>query len=285
MHLPFRVRLLFLPALIVIAFFAAGPLTGWGARPALALTNCNVSDLTVDSEERAFLTLINNYRAQNGAPAAAPSPSTSTARLAGSLSTWARRTTSPIPTHSAATPRSARRTAASPAAPARTSPLAPSSIRRRRRSTSGATPRATTPTCSTRPTSRSASPAVHVRLDLRLVLGYRLLAGQRRHERPRRRFRLAAVSPRQGHDDQPRERLHTRRYPDLQLERRLGRPRVLPLHRHGAGSNNLFGQSMGTNTSIALSGFPRNGQPVYVRLWTRTASGWQFNDYSYRDPS
>jgi hypothetical protein len=51
------------------------------------------------------------------------------------------------------------------------------------------------------------------------------------------------------------------------------------------GSNNLFGQSMGTNTTITLAGFPRNGQPVYIRLWTRTSGGWQFNDYSYRDPS
>ena len=36
------------------------------ARPARALTNCTVSDMTVDSEEARFLTLINNYRAQNG---------------------------------------------------------------------------------------------------------------------------------------------------------------------------------------------------------------------------
>jgi uncharacterized protein YkwD len=48
---------------------AAGLLTpGGGVRPspAEALTNCNVNDLTVDAEEQAFLTLINQYRAQNG---------------------------------------------------------------------------------------------------------------------------------------------------------------------------------------------------------------------------
>jgi uncharacterized protein YkwD len=35
------------------------------AQPAFALTNCSVSD-SFDSQEQAFLTLINNYRAQNG---------------------------------------------------------------------------------------------------------------------------------------------------------------------------------------------------------------------------
>ncbi|HEY7270244.1 MAG TPA: CAP domain-containing protein, partial [Dehalococcoidia bacterium] len=71
MHLPFPARFLrtlLVPAVLLAAFLAAGPITGAGVGPALALTNCNVSDLTVDSEERAFLTLINNYRAQNGAP-------------------------------------------------------------------------------------------------------------------------------------------------------------------------------------------------------------------------
>src|SRR6476659_3247977 len=36
------------------------------ASPVQALTNCSVSSLTVDSEEQTFLSLINNYRAQNG---------------------------------------------------------------------------------------------------------------------------------------------------------------------------------------------------------------------------
>ncbi len=37
-----------------------------GARPALALSNCTVSDNTFDAQEQQFLQLINNYRAQNG---------------------------------------------------------------------------------------------------------------------------------------------------------------------------------------------------------------------------
>ncbi|MEO8373430.1 MAG: CAP domain-containing protein [Candidatus Solibacter sp.] len=47
------------------------------------------------------------------------------------------------------------------------------------------------------------------------------------------------------------------------------------------GSNNLVGASMGTSRSISLSNLPRGSQPLYVRLWTRLATGWQFTDYSY----
>jgi uncharacterized protein YkwD len=50
------------------------------------------------------------------------------------------------------------------------------------------------------------------------------------------------------------------------------------------GSNNMFGASMGTNTQITLSGFPRTGQTVYVRLWTLNGGSWQYNDYTYRLP-
>jgi uncharacterized protein YkwD len=46
----------------VLLFLGAGP----RVRPVEALTNCTVADQTFDSEEQAFLTLINQYRAQNG---------------------------------------------------------------------------------------------------------------------------------------------------------------------------------------------------------------------------
>jgi uncharacterized protein YkwD len=48
------------------------------------------------------------------------------------------------------------------------------------------------------------------------------------------------------------------------------------------GSNNLFGKSMGTNRSVTLSGIPRGGATLHVRLWTRSSSGWQYNDYWFR---
>ena len=48
------------------------------------------------------------------------------------------------------------------------------------------------------------------------------------------------------------------------------------------GSNNMVGTSVGTGTQITVNGLPSTGATVYVRLWTLTASGWQYNDYTYR---
>src|SRR5688572_2345589 len=62
--LPLRASLLGAP-ILAAALLLLGSLA---ERPPLvfALTNCTVSDNTVDAQEQAFLTLINNYRAQNG---------------------------------------------------------------------------------------------------------------------------------------------------------------------------------------------------------------------------
>ena len=53
------------------AMFVLGALAWTAAAPpaADALSNCSVSDASVDGEEQAFLGLINAYRAKNGAPA------------------------------------------------------------------------------------------------------------------------------------------------------------------------------------------------------------------------
>src|SRR3954451_17719422 len=66
MHSTIRTRL-GVAALGLLALVFAGAL-GFAHMPktANALTNCNVADNSLDSEEQAFLTLINNYRAQNG---------------------------------------------------------------------------------------------------------------------------------------------------------------------------------------------------------------------------
>ena len=50
------------------------------------------------------------------------------------------------------------------------------------------------------------------------------------------------------------------------------------------GSNNMLGVSMGTATSLTVSGLPKTGTTVYVRLWSYTSSGWKYNDYTYRLP-
>jgi hypothetical protein len=49
-----------------------------------------------------------------------------------------------------------------------------------------------------------------------------------------------------------------------------------------AGSNNMYGSSMGLNRSVTLSGFPSNGATLYFRLWTRVGNTWAFNDYAYQ---
>ena len=48
-----------------------------------------------------------------------------------------------------------------------------------------------------------------------------------------------------------------------------------------AGSNNLVGRSTGTATSTTVTNLPTAGGTVYVRLWTRFASGWQYRDFTY----
>jgi uncharacterized protein YkwD len=55
-----------IPAALIAVLVAFGALLS-GPVPANALTNCDVSDLSVSSEELAFLSLINAYRAANGA--------------------------------------------------------------------------------------------------------------------------------------------------------------------------------------------------------------------------
>jgi len=51
------------------------------------------------------------------------------------------------------------------------------------------------------------------------------------------------------------------------------------------GSNNIHGSSTGTATSKTITNLPTNGSTVHVRLWTRFSSGWQYRDYSYTSGS
>lgn len=52
-----------------------------------------------------------------------------------------------------------------------------------------------------------------------------------------------------------------------------------------AGANNFVGRSTGNSTSTTVTNLPTNGSTVYVRLWTRFASGWQYRDFTYRAAS
>ncbi|MBS1856985.1 MAG: hypothetical protein JST11_16570, partial [Acidobacteria bacterium] len=47
------------------------------------------------------------------------------------------------------------------------------------------------------------------------------------------------------------------------------------------GGFDLFSQSAGQATSLAVANLPLNGGAVYVRLWTALGSSWAFNDYTY----
>ena len=49
-------------------------------------------------------------------------------------------------------------------------------------------------------------------------------------------------------------------------------------HRRGAGHVH---QHQGLNTSVTVNNLPAGGGTVYVRLYTRFATGWQFTDYTY----
>jgi murein DD-endopeptidase MepM/ murein hydrolase activator NlpD len=48
------------------------------------------------------------------------------------------------------------------------------------------------------------------------------------------------------------------------------------------GNNDLYGGSQGSNLSVTLGGFPRDGRPIYVRLWSYISGSWYYNDYTYR---
>lgn len=71
----FRPQLGAVLAAALIALAGAGTLSiAPSAQPALAVTNCSVSGDSLDAHETAFLTLINDYRAQNGRSALKVSP-------------------------------------------------------------------------------------------------------------------------------------------------------------------------------------------------------------------
>jgi uncharacterized protein YkwD len=51
-----------------------------------------------------------------------------------------------------------------------------------------------------------------------------------------------------------------------------------------SGAANWLSVSMGKSTSLTVRGLPATGQTIYVRLWSLTATGWKYQDYTYRLP-
>ena len=49
-----------------------------------------------------------------------------------------------------------------------------------------------------------------------------------------------------------------------------------------AGGSNLYNQNEGLATSQTVTGLPTDGSTLYVRLWTGSSSGYQYNDYTFK---
>jgi hypothetical protein len=56
---------------------------------------------------------------------------------------------------------------------------------------------------------------------------------------------------------------------------------ALRLGTTGPGSINLYNGRETTNTSVTINNLPRNGETIYVRLWSLTGGLWLFNDYTF----
>ena len=52
-----------------------------------------------------------------------------------------------------------------------------------------------------------------------------------------------------------------------------------------SGGSDMYTASQGTNLSVTLCCFPTDGRTIYVRLWSLITGAWQFNDYTYKDPT
>jgi hypothetical protein len=48
------------------------------------------------------------------------------------------------------------------------------------------------------------------------------------------------------------------------------------------GARDLYDQSQGLATSKTVPGLPTDGSTLYVRLWTGTAAGYEYNDYTFK---
>lgn len=47
------------------------------------------------------------------------------------------------------------------------------------------------------------------------------------------------------------------------------------------GAADYVNVNMGTGLSLTVAGLPVDGSSIYVRLWTRFAASWHYNDYTY----
>ncbi len=50
------------------------------------------------------------------------------------------------------------------------------------------------------------------------------------------------------------------------------------------GGHDYLAANLGYVNTVTVTGFPSTGETIYVRLWTLTPDGWQYNDYEYTLP-
>jgi len=188
MHIRTHRGLLPLALAIMGALLVSFAMTFADDNRASALTNCDVTHDGNDSEELAFLTLINDYRSQNGLGALTISTNLNrgSAWMTGDMAT------NNYFAHTDSLGRSAYQRAIDcgyPSGAGENLAAAAPGTRPKTPSMPGRTPPGTTPTCSASTTSRSASPLLPGRLAIRLVLGNHLRDYGRWLGRWRRRHR------------------------------------------------------------------------------------------------
>ena len=85
------------------------------------------------------------------------------------------------------------------------------------------------------------------------------------------------------HPHQPHAREHPHRHHGhLHLEPgQRGRGVLPPGRDHRRGPARCISASTGTAPSATVAGLPGGSVPVYVRLWSRFGTTWQYNDYTF----
>lgn len=295
MHFPFFARFLFVPLLTAAVLFLSGPLISASPTPAFALTNCNVSDLTIDAQEQAFLSLINNYRAQNGAGALTVSVNLNRAAswMAVDLAT------KNYFSHTDSLGRSPSQRATDCGFPGGAGEnIAAGTVTDTAqeafdlwKNSAGHNANMLNASYKQIGIARYYNSASTYKwywvTDFSLISdGTNALSGgtgggtsasPTPTPSATTYAKAAMTSPSNG------ATLTTTQ--TFQWSAGSGAQEYFLYVGTSQGSNNMFGQSMGLNRSITLAGFPRDGRTIYVRLWTRLPTGWQYADYTYKDPS
>ena len=276
--------------LLALAAMAGLMVVGGDAKPAFALTNCTVSDLTFDSEEKAFLTLINNYRAQNTKVARTASV---TLNRAASWMAYDMATKNYFShTDSLSRSPSTRMKQCDATVPGSGENIAAGTLR---------------------DTAQEAFDAWKASSghNANMLTGSFRQIGIARYYHGPSRYDWYWVTDFSTADDGTRlgssggstapaptptpvastKATMTSPTPGTQLSSSSvtfrwssasGALEYFIYIGTTAGSNNILGRSTGVSTSTSVSGLPTDGRTLFVRLWTRTSSGWQYNDYTYR---